>query len=255
MCRISSIIILDLLKNKAIIGYFILMVVLGWGIFAIESQPEKAILAILQVVLLVLPLITLVFATIYYYNSQEFILLLLAQPLRRSTLMYGLFSGLLIAFTLAFTLGIGIPVILFSPGMDGFSLLLSGIMLNVVFTSLALLVCVMVSDKARGMGLALLIWAFFAFIYDGLILLFMYQLADYPIESTVLALTFFNPIDIARIFVIMQTEASAMLGLSGAVFTQFFGSMKGMIISILLLLGWSVIFFGVAKKLFLTKDM
>lgn len=255
MNKISTVFIQDLLKNKAVIGYLILFAVLGWGVFIIESQPEKAILVLLQVVLLVQPLITIVFATIYYYNSQEFILLLSVQPLKRKTLIQGLFTGLAGTFSLAFLLGTGLPVLVFAPTTEGAFLIIAGILLNLVFIAIALLVSVSVYDKARGMGIALIVWAFFAFIYDGLLLFIMYQFSAYPIEEPILVLSFLNPVDIARILVIMKTDASALLGLSGAVFQDFFGSTKGIAASITALLLWTLIPSWFMYKKFKRKDL
>ncbi len=255
MQKISINIIYDLLKNKAIIGYFILLSVVGWGVFMLESQPEKALLTLLQITLMILPLITIIFTTIYYYNSNEFILLLLAQPIKRLSLIIGLYTGISIAFSGAFLLGIGLPLLIYYPGIESISLITSGILLSLVFTAIALLISTYISDKARGMGVALISWAFFAFIFDGLLLLFMYQLADYPIEKPVLILSFLNPVDIARILVIMKTEASAMLGLSGAVFQNFFSGITGSIVSILAMILWIIGPYLLAKRKFLRKDL
>lgn len=255
MYSISKIIIQDLWKNKAVIVYGLLMLVLGWGIFAIEDQAEKAVLSLLRIILFVQPLITLLFAGVYYYNSQEFLLLLAAQPIKRNTLFMGVFVGLATVFTLIFLLSVGGPILLFSPTLEGLALLAGGGLLIFVFTALALLVSVYCNDKARGMGFTLLLWSFFAFVYDGLLLLFMYQFAEYPIERPVLGLTFFNPVDIARIFVISKTEASALLGLSGAVFQNFFGSIAGAVAAITALLAWVGIPFGLAYRKFNRKDL
>lgn len=255
MQNISRIFFQDLLKNKVVVGYTLLMAVIGWGMFLIESQPQKVILTLLQVTLMVLPLMTVVFATIYYYNSQEFVLMLLSQPIHRKRIIRGLFSGLSQAFSLAYLLGIGLPLIVFYPTYESVFLLISGVFLSVIFTAIALWTSTMFRDKARGMGVALVIWAFFAFVYDGLLLLFMYQFSDFPIEKVVLVLSFFNPVDIARILVIMKTEASAMLGLSGAVFQNFFGSSAGAYISIFVMLIWVLLPFKLASRKFIRKDL
>jgi Cu-processing system permease protein len=223
--------------------------------FLLENSPEKVLLGLLQVTLLVLPLITLVFATIYYYNSLEFILLLLAQPIRRRSLIRGLYLGVAGAFSLAFLLGIGLPLLVFYPGVESGVLILAGVLLSWVFAGLALLVGTHVRDKARGMGVALLLWAVFAFIFDGGLLLLMYQLAEYPIERPVLFLSLLNPVDIARILVIMKTEASALLGLSGAVFRNFFGSTTGSLVSIAALLLWSLLPYYWTQRRFRRMDL
>src|SRR5690554_198861 len=102
MRRVSYYITGDLLKNKVIIAYTLILALTGWGTFMIESQPEKAILILMQATLLVLPLISMVFATIYYYNSQDFIALLLAQPIGRSTVIKSFYFGLNTALILGF---------------------------------------------------------------------------------------------------------------------------------------------------------
>lgn len=254
MSRITASITADLLKNKAILIYCLLLALLGWGLFLMESHPEKVILALLQVTLIVLPLITGVFATMYYYNSAEFIQLLLVQPVRRGKIILGLFLGLTIGFMISFFLGIGLPLVLFYPDTSSLFLIVAGALLSVIFTSLALLVAVYQKDKARSMGVVLLLWAFFAFVFEGIQLMFMYQFSDYPIEGIMLWSTFLNPVSIARILVVMHTDAAALLGLSGAIFQDVFGSMKGACMAILAMLLWAGLPFLLVYKKFGRKD-
>jgi len=255
MLKISLRIFNNLLQNKAIIGYLILLALVGWGIFLLESQAEKALLTLLQITLLFLPMVTMVFAAIYYYNSLEFILLLLAQPIKRGSLLTGIYLALSGAFAIAYIVGIVLPLFIFHPSVESLFLGIGGILLSFIFTAIALLISTAVTDKARGIGLTLIIWAFFAFIYDGILLLLMYQLAAYPIERPILVLSFLNPIDITRILVIMKTEASALLGLSGAVFTNFFKSATGILVAIGALIAWAVIPFYFARRIFIKKDL
>jgi Cu-processing system permease protein len=255
MPKVSQYIISDLFRHRLIQGYVLLLATVGWGIFMLESQPEKALLIIMQVTLFALPLIAIVFATVYFYNSQDFVVMLLAQPIARSAVIGGFYLGLCGAFATGFLLSIGLPLLLFYPTSESIMLLLAGGLLIFIFVAIALFISTLVSDKARGMGLALLLWAFFAFVYDGLLLFFMYYFGEYPIEPGVLTLSFFNPIDIARITVIMKTEASALLGLSGALFRNFFGSMLGGTLSLVALLVWIILPFGLLRGRFLQKDL
>lgn len=255
MQKVSQYIISDLLRSRLIQGYVLLLATVGWGIFMLESQPEKALLVIMQVTLFALPLIAIVFATVYFYNSQDFVVLLLAQPIARSTVLWGFYLGLCGALIAGFLLSIGLPLLLFYPTPESIFLILSGGLLIFIFVAIALFISTVVSDKARGMGLALLLWAFFAFVYDGLLLFFMYYFGEYPIEPGVLALSFFNPIDIARITIIMRTEASALLGLSGALFRDFFGSSRGGVASLVALLLWITIPYYLVHRRFLQKDV
>jgi len=254
MNKISWSIALDLLKNQAIVIYAVVLAVLGWGMFLVESQPEKTILALLQVTLIILPLVTGVFATTYYYNSAEFLHLLLIQPVRRSKIIRGVFVGLVSGFILSYLFGVGLPLLLFYPTVASLYLIIGGVLLSIVFTGIALWVSTHQQDKARSMGIVLLLWVFFAFVYDGVQLLVMYQLAEYPIEQSILVATFFNPISIARILVVMQTEAAALLGLSGAIFQDFFGSFNGGLIAVLSLLIWGIVPYVFSRRKFLKRD-
>lgn len=255
MIRIARHLLADLLKNKIIIGSFLLFALTGWGMFFIESQPQKALLILMQVTLLAIPLITLVFSSIYYYNSGEFIELILSHPVKRGSVIQSFYISLSTAFSVAYLLGIGLPIVLYSPTAHGFILLAVGVLLVWIFIGIALFISTLVHDRVRGMGLTLIIWAFFAFLFDGLLIYLMYSFADYPIEKLILILTFLNPVDIGRIAVIMQTDAAAMMGLSGAVFRDFFGSMWGIVASFGALIVWVVIMYLLSLYNFRRRDL
>ena len=255
MIQIARYLTIDLLKNRAIIGSFLLFVTIGWGLFFIENQPEKALLMVMQVTLLLLPLITLIFSCIYYYNSYEFTVLLLSNPIKRNAVIQAFFIALSISFSIAYTLGIGLPLLLNNPSPESVIMLVSGNFLLWIFVGIALFISTKVNDKVKGIGLVLILWAFFAFLFDGLLILIMYQFGAYPIEKLILILTFLNPIDISRISVIMHTDASAMMGLSGAVFVDFFGSMRGLVISFSALLLWVAVMYLGSVRNFRKSDL
>ena len=119
-----------------------------------EDNSSKAILSLLNIVLIVLPLVSLVFATIHYYNSYEFIELMSSQPMSRTRILLSEFAGVGLSLLSAFLIGVGIPVLLFSPDATGFALLFSGACLTLVFTSLAFFASVSARDKAKGIGYA-----------------------------------------------------------------------------------------------------
>ncbi|MCB0396462.1 MAG: ABC transporter permease, partial [Flavobacteriales bacterium] len=119
----------DLLRNRIIIASFLLFSLTGWGLFLLESNPEKIIIIMLQLTLLALPLLTMVFGSIYYYNSMDFIVLILSQPIRRTTVIRSFYISLTVAFMLCYLLGIGLPLLSFYPGLASAVLLLSGLFL------------------------------------------------------------------------------------------------------------------------------
>ena len=255
MNKIARFILFDILKNKIIIFYTILLFIISWSVLGLEGNFTKATLSLLNVVLLVVPLVSIIFSTIYVYNSSQFIELLLSQPVPRAKVWFNIFLGLSTALILAFLIGCGIPIFLYSSIETGFSLIIIGILLSVIFTSFAMLSAIMSRDRAKGIGISIFIWIFFSIIYDGILLVLMFQFADYPIEGIMATLAGLNPVGLSRIFVLLQLNISAMLGYSGAVFQQVFGSGGGMGISMLILLLWATVPFLMSLISFNKKDL
>ena len=105
MNRIIKIILIDILKSKIALAYTFILAILSWSSFALEDNSAKGILTILNVILFTVPLVSILFATIYLYNSSEFIELLLSQPIKRRKIWISLFLGLSISMILAFFVG------------------------------------------------------------------------------------------------------------------------------------------------------
>ena len=255
MNRIIKIILLDILKSKIVIAYTLILAILSWSSFALEDNSAKGILTILNVILFTVPLVSILFATIYLYNSAEFIELLLSQPIKRKKIWISLFLGLSFSMILAFFVGAGIPLLLNSPDSIGLMMLVNGFFITTIFTALAFLSSILTRDKAKGIGIAIMTWLFFALLFDGIVLFLLFQLSDYPIETAMVAVTAFSPIDLARIQILLHLDVSAMMGYTGAIFKDFFGTNVGLIVSFLLLMLWTIIPFTISLMKFKNKDL
>lgn len=255
MNRIIKIILLDILKSKIVLAYTFILAILSWSSFALEDNSAKGILTILNVILFTVPLVSILFATIYLYNSSEFIELLLSQPIKRRKIWISLFLGLSFSMILAFFVGAGIPLLINSPDSIGIMMLLNGCLITVIFTALAFLSSILTRDKAKGIGIAIMTWLFFALLFDGLVLFLLFQLQDYPIENAMVGITAFSPIDLARIQILLHLDVSAMMGYTGAIFKDFFGTSTGLIVSFFLLSLWAIIPFFISLKKFNKKDL
>ena len=66
-------------------------------------------------------------------------------------------------------------------------------------------------------GVLLGLWGVMSIGVDGLILWTTVVLADRPLEGPLLALTFLNPVDLARVLLTLRLDISAMMGYTGAV--------------------------------------
>ena len=210
---------------------------------------------ILNVILFTVPLVSILFATIYIYNSAEFIELLVSQPIKRSKIWISLFISLSLSLIISFLIGSGIPLLINAPNLNGIMMLLIGVLITAIFVSLAFLSAIFNRDKARGIGASIVIWLFFALIFDGLILFLLFQFSDYPIEKPMIFITSLSPIDLARIQMLLHLDASAMMGYTGALFKEYFGNGIGIAVSLLLLLLWVIIPFVLSLKKFKTKDL
>ena len=241
MNKIARFIFFDILKNKIIIFYTLLLFIISWSVLGLEGNFTKATISLLNVVLLVVPLVSIIFSTMYVYTSGQFIALLLSQPVPSTKIWFNIFMGLSGALILAFLIGCGIPILLYSSIETGFSLIIIGIFLSIIFTSFAMLSAILSRDRAKGIGISIFIWLFFAIIYDGILLVLMFQFADYPIEGIMATLAALNPIGLSRIFVLLQLDIAAMLGYAGAVFKKIFGAGSGMGISLIILVIWAIV--------------
>lgn len=255
MNRIVKIILQDILKNKIVVIYTLVLALLAWSAFSLEDNITKGLLTVLNIVLFTVPLVSVLFATIYLYNSSEFIELLLSQPIKRKKIWNSLFLGLSISMTLAFFVGAGIPLLVYSPDAVGFMMITIGCLISVVFVALAFLSAIITRDKAKGIGIAILVWLYFALLFDGIVLFLLFQLSDYPIENAMVAITALSPIDLARIQILLHLDVSAMMGYTGAIFKDFFGTQIGLLISFLLLLLWVAVPYLISLVKFRKKDL
>lgn len=248
-------VLLDLFRNKTVLIYAGLLAALSISIMGMGDNVSKGILSLLNVTLLFVPLISIVFTTIYFFNSIEFIELLLAQPIRRKTMLLAEYFGVSLALISAYIVGVGIPLLITSYGPAALTLLLSGILLTLIFSALALVIFVLFRDKTRGIGAAITTSLFFTLLFDGLLIAFIFTFSDYPIDKPVLGLISLNPVDLARVFVLLQLDVAVMMGYSGALFKKFLGSAAGSIYTVSCMLFWVIIPLLVSVKIFKRKDL
>lgn len=253
--KLSRYILYDILRNKVVIGYTLFLFLLSVSLFNMEENSSKAMLSLLNIVLIVVPLISLVFSTIHYYNSYEFIELMLSQPMSRTKILLSEYAGVSLSLLTAFLLGIGIPILIYSFNPTGLAMIFTGSALTMIFSSLAFFTSVRSRDKARGIGAALLLWFYFALIFDGLLLLILFTFSDYPLEKLTLLLSVLNPIDLGRIFIMLKMDVSALMGYTGALYKDFFGSGSGLLFTSAVMFFWATIPLWLSVRYFRKKDL
>lgn len=236
----------DLMRSRWSYVYFAFYLILGFVLLFLNNDLSKGIITLMNIIIILVPLIATIFGVMYYYDSREFTELLLAQPIKRSKIFLGQYLGLSLSLMMSLVLGLGIPFVAYglfdSSSLGKFLLLiLSGSFLTLIFTSLAYLIGLSNENKIKGFGYAILLWLFMAVIYDGIFLLSVMVFKEYPLEEPTLIMSLFNPIDLSRILILLQLDIAALLGYTGAIFKEFFGSSKGFFIALSILLLWVII--------------
>ncbi len=245
----------DILRSKVLIAYSLFLLLVSFSLFSMEENSSKSLISLMSVVMIIVPLVSIIFSTTYFYNAYQFIELLVAQPISRSSILLGEFLGVSVSLLTALLIGVGIPVLIYAPDSTGLVLMISGFALTLSFISLAFFSSVAMRDKAKGIGMSLMLWFYFSVIYDGLVLGILFSFNEYPLEKAVIALASFNPIDLGRIIILMKMDISALMGLTGAVYKQFFGSSFGIIYSLSIMLMWIIFPLLIALRIFRKKNL
>lgn len=254
MKNLIQFLFLDFLKSRFIVGYMVFLFLLSIGLFVFTNDPDKGMLGIGNLILLIVPLTSSLFSTISLYNSFDFTRVLLTQTLSRNKVFTANLIAINFSLIFAFLFGIGIPFVMFSGGEKIFVFLFTGLMLSLIFCNLSAAVVYKVSDKVKGIGTVLFIWLYFSIIYDGLMLLFVQAMSDYPIEEYAMSLCLLNPIDMCRILIMFNMDISVLMGLTGAVIQKFLGSSTGKIILTIGLSIWAIVPYYIAQSFFSKKD-
>ncbi len=246
MIKILKYSFFDLMRGRWSYIYTLFYLVLGYSLLFLNNDVSKAIITLLNIILVLTPLIGTIFGVMYYYNSRDFTELLLAQPIKRTTIFLGQYLGVSISLSLSLVVGLGIPFIIYGLFQSAaifnfFSLILMGVILTFIFVAIAYNIALSFEDRIKGFGFAIITWLFFAIIYDGVLLILMVVFSDYPLDKFALSATIFNPIDLSRILILLKLDVSALLGYTGAVFQKFFGTNLGMFTSLLLLVIWFIL--------------
>jgi Cu-processing system permease protein len=248
----------NILRTKWIIIYTGFFFIVSYLLLSFGSDIGKASISLMNIVLIIIPLVSIIFGTMYIYNSREYIEMMLCQPINRKSLFVGLYLGNTLPLALAFSFGVIASFFLNAKSFDNVNALLtlifSGIALTFIFTSIAFFISIKFSDKVKGFGIAILLWLVLAVVYDGIILFIIYFFRDYPVEKVVLFITLFNPIDLSRMLFILNFDYSALMGYTGALFQKFFGTSLGEILSFVLLILWIIIPTYFSSRAFLRKD-
>lgn len=247
-------------RGRWIIAYGLALFGIAQALVSFEGDVTRAAAGLVNVTLLVTPLVGLLFGTLYLYGARDFNRMLLAHPVGRLELFNGLYAGVALPLVGAQLLGLGLPLLVGTAsqgaGLGGpVRLLIVVSALTLVSLSLAFLVAVTIRDRAAGMGVAILLWLALTVLYDGLFAAAAVALPHAMLEKPALVATLLNPVDTVRVLLLMEFDAAALMGYTGAVFRAFFGGKTGLLVASGALAAWVVVPLLLARRRFRRADL
>lgn len=257
--RVLALVARESLRGRWLPGLALLLAGLGELLLRFSGGGATTLVSLLDVVLILTPLVGLVVGTMQVHHAREVTELLLAQPIARGPLFGALYLGTALPLAATVVIGLLAPFawhgLLFGP--DGAQLLgLAGaaVLLALITTAMAFVIALRVDDRVRALGTALGIWVVSAVLWDGVVLLIAMLVADRPIEVPLLGMLAMNPVDIARVLLLLGSDAAALLGYTGAIVQRTLGTSGGQLALVGLLTCWILLPWRLAARTFRTKD-
>lgn len=249
----------NVLRNRGVLAFGAGTLVLTEMVLRLTGTAARTLTTMLDLVLLVVPLVTLMSGIISWHASREFNELLLTQPVRRRSLFTGLYLAHVLPLAAAFALGLLLPLVLHRAIDTATVPLLAamtggGVALTFVFGGFALLIGVLVEDRLRSVMIGLLVWLVLTVGYDAVVLVVATTFSDYPLEQPMLGLMLGNPVDLTRSLIVLHSDTAALMGYTGAVMQRFLGSMLGTICAGVGLCCWIAVPAWWARRAFERRD-
>ncbi len=249
------------IRNKWVFLYAIaFFVICSLTIYFGGKQSAKITASLLNIFLLLIPIFSLLFGSVNFLESLPFMEVLLSRPMSRSKLFLGKWIGANCGLNLGFIAGTAVPLILFmDPGAGriflSIQLLVYGVLLNSIFLGIAFLVSIVIVRKEMVLGIILVVWFYFYFLYDLFIVGLSILYGEYPLEIPVLGMILMNPLDLVRVIILLQMDTAVLLGFTSAFFQKYLGNNSGIFLCFLFLSIWIAIPLYIGIRIFKRKDL
>ncbi len=259
----------DGLRNRWLISITVIFAVLSIGLTyfgaaasgtvgMVSLSTTVASLASLAVFLI--PLIALLLSYDSFVGEQESgtLLLLLTYPLSKTQLLLGKFLGQGSIIALATLLGFGASAVLLFVQTSNTDIIttfgmfiMSAILLGLSFTAIAYTISLVVSEKSKAAGFALIIWFLFALAFDLALLALLVSVDQGISQQGLTQLMMLNPADIFRLINLAGLDNSDV---NGALAIAIKSSLsQGQLISIMIV--WVIAPLVIANLIFKKKNI
>ena len=218
--------------------------------------------SLLNMVLYIVPLVSLTMGTLSFTSEKSASELLFAQPITRGEILLGKLLGLFASIFTAMLIGFGIGGVVIAsqagtagsmryPGLVGFSLLLA-----LIFLSLSAFISTLCRRKTKAFGVALFVWFFFVLFYDLLVIGLTFVLKEHTANVFIFGSLFGNPVDMMRVASLMTLNGTDIFGPGGAALLRFLGGERLSVALLVAALGfWVIAPLSAAQKLLKHQDI
>ncbi len=260
------------LRSRWMLGFGILFAALVVGVsyygltflgYEAEFQDfYRTTVTMLNLVLIIVPVVALVAGGQSLCSDPGYFEFLTSQPVSRTQILVGKVAGLFAALTImtvfGFSLG-GLIVALKtqSEGIWKYSIFVgTSITLGLVFIAFSAMLSILANRKPMAIVTALILWFFFLFVYDLIVLSASYYVQEAYLRKMLYFSLLGNPIDMARVVVLMAVGGEAALGAAGAGLLRMFGgAVTSAISAAVLFIGWIGVPLVIAAVVFRTQDI
>lgn len=189
----------------------------------------RTTVTMLNLVMIIVPVVALVAGGQSLCGDPGYFEFLASQPLGRTDILLGKVLGLFAALAVMTVVGFGLGGLIIalktqSAGIWKYFIFVGiSLALGLVFVALAALLSIMAHRKPMAIVTGLILWLFFLFIYDLIVLSASYYIDEAYLRTMLYLSLLGNPIDIARVVVLMSVGGEAALGAAGAGLLRMFG--------------------------------
>jgi Cu-processing system permease protein len=259
----------DGLRNRWLVSITVIFAILSIGLsyFGAAASGVEGITSLSTTVaslaslaVFLIPLIALLLSYDSFVGEQESgtLLLLLTYPLSKTQLLLGKFIGQGGIIALATLLGFGASALLLffqlndSAVLITFSLFIaSAILLGLSFTAIAYIISLLVSEKSKAAGFALITWFLFALAFDLALLALLVGVDNGLSQQGLMQLMMLNPADIFRLINLAGLDSSDVNGVLAIAIKSSVS--QGQLFSILI--AWVVLPLSLAIFIFRNKKL
>ena len=218
--------------------------------------------SMLNLVLYLVPLVSLTMGTLSFTGDQGSTELLFSQPVTRQEILLGKLGGLFAAMATATLIGFGLAGLIVSAntGSEGatrYPLFIAfALALALIFLVLSTLIAMLCRRKAKAFGVTLFVWFFFVLFYDLLVIGGTFLLKERSANQFLFLALFANPVDLVRVGSLMVLDGKDIFGAAGASFVKFFGGQAASMWLIVAGLGiWTALPLYMSARLLKQQDL